>query len=183
MVLIAAARNFAYESDELKQGIFTQALLNALNSRVADKNPVDGKLSVSELNTYVSGFVSNFPPPGRQVPAISSSGVDLDRWIFAPNLPADAAETAARVLAEITARISRYERTLSTWNQKSYISSATMVQALSLFNRWKNAEEAKAKLPDTEANLLAKLQQALDAVNLPEDGRGRMVELLFTGGE
>jgi hypothetical protein len=55
---------------------------------------------------------------------------------------------------------------------------------MSLLGRWKNAEEANAKLPDDDAALLAKLQRALDASNLPEDGRARTVELLFTpGGE
>ncbi len=181
IVVLAAARNYAYESNELKQGVFTKALLDALGSRVADKNPTDGKLSMMELTTYVSTFVSNFPPAGRQVPVESVQGLDLVNWIFAPNLPADPAQN---VVAEVSARRLRYERTLNTWSQKKYITSSTLVLALSLLNRWKNAAEANANLPEADANLLAQLQISLDATTLPEDGRGRVVELLFNpGGE
>jgi hypothetical protein len=172
VMLLAAARNFAYESDELQQGVFTKAVIEALESRKGDRNPVDGKLSMTELITYVNNFVSNHPPAGRQVPVLSPSGADLDQWIFAPNLPADASAVASRVLG--------YEKVLNTWHQKGDLSSSTLVKALSLLNKWKNAEQAQAKLPDADANVLAKMLQLLDAADLPEDGRIRAVELLFT---
>jgi uncharacterized caspase-like protein len=182
LVVLAAARNFAYESDSLKQGVFTKAVIDALESRVADKNPVDGKLSVTELVTHVSAFVSNFPPAGRQVPVLATSGVDLDRWVFAPNLPNPKPVVDPAALAALAIRVARYEQVLSRWHQKGYVTNDTIYKALALLRQWKRAEEDQARLADADASRLAKLLGHLDSVDQPEEGRGAMTDLLFLPG-
>lgn len=182
LVVLAAARNFAYESDTLKQGVFTKAVIDALESRVADKNPVDGKLSLTELITHVSTFVSNFPPAGRQIPVLATSGVNLDEWFLAPNLPNPRPVVDPAALAALAARVARYEQVLSRWHQKRYITDDTIYKALALLRQWKRAEDDQAKLAEADASRLAKLLGHLDRVDQPEEGRGAMTDLLFLPG-
>lgn len=179
IVLLAAARNLAYESDTLQQGVFTKAVIDALESRVADQNR-DGKLSIAELATHVFTFVSSFPPAGRQIPAMAHPGfefVDLLQWTFAPNLPGAAPDAAA-----IAARVLRCEEVLGRLNQRSYIRDQTAYQAVQLLRRWKRAEEAQARLADADASLLSNLLRHLDSTDQSEEGRGAMIDALFASG-
>ena len=48
---------FSYEMDELKNGLFTEELINALTSSKADKNG-DNFVTVDELRNYVPQAVA-----------------------------------------------------------------------------------------------------------------------------
>jgi len=173
VAILAAARHFAYESSDLKQGVFSKAVISALESPVADTDR-DGKLSLLELSTYVTNYVVNYKGSGKQVPVSLLMGSNLEGWIFAPNLPTDA--------AGLQARLSRYEAQLGTWQTQTYITYGTMTKALAFLGRWRRAEEAQTKRPDADAAILAKLFQALDSVDLPDEGRGKALELAFRSG-
>jgi uncharacterized caspase-like protein len=56
-LLLAASRGNAYEIARDQHGLFTLSLLKAFDSRAADRNPADGKLSADELRTFVQADV------------------------------------------------------------------------------------------------------------------------------
>jgi len=63
LVVLAAAKNRAFESATLGHGLFTEAVLRALGSREADTEPHDGKLSTKELVAFVKTKVKTLAAP------------------------------------------------------------------------------------------------------------------------
>ena len=80
LVMLAAAKDRAFESPTLKHGLFTAALLRALGSRDADTAPRNGRLSANELISFVRTKVAalaaaeGFPP---QQPRAFGVGAEL----------------------------------------------------------------------------------------------------------
>lgn len=81
MAVLAAARDQAFENPELENGVFTEALIKAMDSRDADINE-DGKLSVTELEQYLSTEVvrlsETMGTPQTPVSVINAQG--LAEW-------------------------------------------------------------------------------------------------------
>ena len=73
-IMAAAAGNeFAYETDSLRNGLFTYSLLTALKSGDADTDNDKG-ISVSELQRYVSAMVKRLSK-GRQQPSFRQANL------------------------------------------------------------------------------------------------------------
>lgn len=77
-VVISAAggREFALESDQWNNGVFTYAFLNGLIKMQADGN-ADGKVSINEIKEYVRTTVSSLTR-GRQTPTMRQENVMYD---------------------------------------------------------------------------------------------------------
>ncbi len=72
----AGGLEFAMESAEWKNGLFTYCMLNGLKNRTSDLNE-DGKIMLLELQAYVVGKVTALSH-GRQVPNSRIKNIELD---------------------------------------------------------------------------------------------------------
>lgn len=72
----ASGEEYAYESAQWNNGVFTYALLNGLKSKAADKNK-DGKIRVSEIQQYVYEQVSALTA-GKQNPTSRTENTEND---------------------------------------------------------------------------------------------------------
>ncbi len=76
----AGGAEFAMESDEWKNGLFTFCFLSGLKSKKADLNH-DGEIHISEIKKYVYDNV-NSRSNGRQRPTARSENISLDYRIW-----------------------------------------------------------------------------------------------------
>ncbi len=76
----AGGAEFAMESDEWKNGLFTYCLLSGLRNETADLNE-DGKIMLSELQLYVTEKVAKLSH-GKQVPTSRIQNIALDYQIW-----------------------------------------------------------------------------------------------------
>lgn len=76
----AGGAEFAMESAEWKNGLFTFCLLHGLKDKAADKNN-DGQVWLSELQNYVTEEVKSLSK-GKQVPTARSENLVLDYRIW-----------------------------------------------------------------------------------------------------
>jgi hypothetical protein len=76
VISAAAGNSYALESDEWKNGVFTYALLSGLKTRSADLNR-NGKVTVTELKTFVSGEVERLTN-GEQKPTSRRENIEFD---------------------------------------------------------------------------------------------------------
>ena len=72
----AGGGEYAYETDQTKNGIFTYVILNGITSKKADLNK-DGKIMISELRDYASSRVSKLTG-GRQNPTSRRENLEFD---------------------------------------------------------------------------------------------------------
>src|SRR5690606_11414220 len=72
----AGGVEFAMESDEWKNGLFTYCMLNGLKNRTADLNG-DGVIMLLELQEYIVEKVTALSH-GRQVPNSRIKNIELD---------------------------------------------------------------------------------------------------------
>ena len=72
----AGGGEYAMESDQWKNGLFTYCLLNGLNSKAADLNK-DGEIMLSELQQYVQSQVSELSG-GMQKPTSRIENIEMD---------------------------------------------------------------------------------------------------------
>lgn len=72
----AGGVEYAFESDELKNGVFTYVLINALKSMKANSNS-DNVITISELQKYVMKTVSELTK-GRQNPTARRENLEFD---------------------------------------------------------------------------------------------------------
>ena len=72
----AGGVEYAFESDELKNGVFTYVLINALKSMKANSN-TDKVITISELQKYVMKTVSELTS-GKQNPTARRENLEFD---------------------------------------------------------------------------------------------------------
>jgi len=81
MVISATSGSeYAYESPEWKNGVFTYSILKGLETNKADKNK-DGDISVSELRDYIVDKVKELTK-GGQTPTMRRENLDFDFKLF-----------------------------------------------------------------------------------------------------
>lgn len=76
----ASGVEFAFESPEWKNGVFTYSLLEGLRTQSADKNK-DGQVIVSELRDYVIEKVKKLTN-GKQTPTSRQENLEFDFRIY-----------------------------------------------------------------------------------------------------
>ncbi|MBN2535889.1 MAG: WD40 repeat domain-containing protein [Spirochaetales bacterium] len=67
---------FSYESDKVKNGFFTEEIINGISQRKADKDS-DGVVTINELKDYVTGAVSKLSS-GMQNPTVDRDNIYVD---------------------------------------------------------------------------------------------------------
>jgi WD40 repeat protein len=80
VITSAGGAEFAFESSQWKNGVFTYNLLDGLQSRHADLNG-DGTITVSELKEYVSGHVKEMTQ-GMQMPTTRNENLMNDFRVY-----------------------------------------------------------------------------------------------------
>lgn len=76
----AGGAEYAMESDQWKNGLFTYAFLSGLTNMAADANQ-DGSITVTEIRTYVNNSVRQLSN-GKQIPSSREENISLDYIIF-----------------------------------------------------------------------------------------------------
>jgi Caspase domain len=146
MAVVGAASDLAFESEALEHGLFTEALIRALQTRRADTTP-DGLLTVTELLEFVSSEVETLAEEAgvrqRVVPLLQTSGIPS--WQIAKLQPAvdEAREQRTRDLAR-----------LQTFRSQGWISPATLLTLRGALDAWVASVEADQPLDPTKQKLL-----------------------------
>ena len=78
----SAGSEFSFESESLKNGVFTHVILEGINSGKADLNQ-DGKITVEELKRYAAQQVSALTG-GKQHPVSRAGNPDMDFIVALP---------------------------------------------------------------------------------------------------
>lgn len=72
----AGGAEFAMESKEWKNGLFTYCLLNGMKNKAADKDK-DGEVSLNEIQRYIRKEVTQLSK-GKQIPDFRAANMELD---------------------------------------------------------------------------------------------------------
>ncbi len=155
MAVVGAASDLAFESATLKHGLFTEALIRALQTRRADTNP-DGFLTVSELLEFVASEVESLAEAEgvrqRVVPILQTSGIPS--WQVAKLQPA---------VAEAQSQRTRDLARLQSFRSQGWISPATLLTLRGALDAWIASVEADQPLDPTKQKLLDVLRAYLAA--------------------
>jgi len=148
MMIVSAARGGAFEVEALKHGIFTAALLKALDSTAADVNS-DRRLSIDELTRFLDQETD------RLAATIANAQQDVDvfgtvtnpqNWLVAENL-SDPAQDVDQSFLKATDK-------LSNWEQKTWISRPTKQRCWQALLDWVDKVKAGQQLPDDQQQLV-----------------------------
>lgn len=175
VIMVAAARGAAYELKNYGHGLFTYALLKALNSREADRDD-DAKLSVDELLAYLKTKVhdlSTATAGGAQETKEWTTAADTASWFVTERLPIVKPAEAAR-------KASAYQRALSEWEQKQWIKVDTKSRSYEVIQNWVQALQSSRRLNEGDQELLDKIREAVDA-SAPEKIRAENLEQYVRG--
>jgi uncharacterized caspase-like protein len=168
MAVVGAASDVAFESEELKHGLFTEALIRALQTRRADTT-ADGVLTVTELLEFVSGEVEILAEEAgvrqRVVPLLQTSGIPT--WEIAKLRPAvdEAKSERARDLAR-----------LQTFRSHGWISPATLLALRGALDAWVASVEADQPLDPTKQRLLDVLRGYLAETRFEDQAIAEAIE-------
>ncbi|MGI9315688.1 MAG: caspase family protein [bacterium] len=152
IAIMAAARDQAFEHDEYKNGLFTEALIRAMNTRDADSNN-DGALGLAELEQFLSSEMAKLSDeqdlPQTPVSIINAQGVS--EWTLFP-LPIDE-PNAAEISAE-------YKSVLARWSTQNppWVVQEIKFRIYKTLNAWVDAEADLASLNSIDRVAIRNLQ-------------------------
>jgi uncharacterized caspase-like protein len=179
LMIVSAARGGAFEVETLKHGIFTAALLKALDSTAADVNS-DRRLSIDELTRYLDQETDRLAATianAQQDVDVFGSVTNPQNWLVAENLSDPEQEVDQSFL--------RATDKLSNWEQKTWITQPTKERSWQALLDWVDKVKAGQQLPDDQQLLVTKVLKAtLGSVAAFEQARAnelnRFVESLPT---
>lgn len=154
LMIVTAARGGAFEVEALKHGIFTAALLKALDSTAADVNS-DRRLSVDELTRYLDQETDRLAlgvANAQQDVDVFGSVSNPQTWFVVDNL-SDPAQ-------EVDANFRKATDKLSNWEQKTWITTTTKDRCWQGLLNWKNTVKAGQQLPADEQELVDRTLKA-----------------------
>jgi hypothetical protein len=168
MAVVGAASDLAFESEELQHGLFTEAIIRALQTRRADTT-ADGVLTVTELLEFVSAEVESLAEGAgvrqRVVPLLQTSGIPS--WQIARLQPAvdEARSQRARDLAR-----------LQTFRLRGWISPETLLTLRGALDAWVASVEADQPLESGKQKLLDVLRGYLAAEGFEDKAIAEAIE-------
>jgi hypothetical protein len=166
-VMLAAARGNAYEiGGDVKHGLFTQWLLKALDSRDADKNPADGKLSADELRTFVQDKVldaSRALGQGMEQRVMDLNTGSLSGFVVISSLRATGLDQAKQDRDTL-------KPLLADWYSKGYLSSSDEIVGFAALDK---AVDLLERGVPVDADVQAVVKAVRDAAALPYGPRER----------
>ncbi len=80
VISAAGGQEYALETSEIKNGVFTASVIKALGDRAADSDN-DGRVSTAELRKYTYDEVSRLTQ-GHQKPTTRSYNLDFDFTVY-----------------------------------------------------------------------------------------------------
>lgn len=155
ILIVAAARGESYELDDLKHGLFTHVLLNALKNGDGDDND-DGQLSVGELKAHLVGELRRVSETRIDLPtqeAIEySRGINFEGPVF--TVPRDAGATEAAA--------ARYRTELAQWEQQGLIDLNLKLRSMDAVDAWKRHELEDALLSRVDEQIAGRVRALID---------------------
>jgi uncharacterized caspase-like protein len=151
-VVVAAARDHAFESPELEHGLFTDALLRALETREAAGT--DGLLSTGELVSFVTDQVRRKSAEigvRQEVVAMVDSG--QPDWIVAQ---LDTTQPG------VIARKNAYFLRLRDWQTRGWISFETEIVARDALDAWVKSDQSGKQLDPRREKIVRSVRDHLD---------------------
>jgi len=128
LLIVAAARNEAFESANVGHGYFTQALIKAFTTREASGG--GPALSVSNLVDYLRTQVKALSNDKQQV-AEYAMGTDLTNWMFIDRLPDPVAN-----IAEANGKRDRFGERLTSWENQGFLSFEMRIRCEEVLDAW-----------------------------------------------
>ena len=155
-VVIAAARDLAYELPMLKHGVFTKALLDACEQPKGANG--DFRRSLPELVTYVPTQVNELlkaaNAPNQTVVDHSAGSLSNMDWPFC---------TITVPESEVDARAAAYSVAIQTWEAKGLLTPQRRVICAGVLDKWKAAKGDPTKLALDDNQALAAIRLFADA--------------------
>ena len=153
-VILAAARGFAYEVEELKHGVFTQALLDACTTPAGDTDR-DRKLSATELMAFMKKRVAELAlqKAGAKQDMLDYSFGSLAGWNVC-DLPVNDMEARQKSDA--------YKLKLNEWAQKDWITNESKLTCFGVLIAWVDARGDEARLSQRDQQILVQIRTAVD---------------------
>jgi len=155
-MVLAAARGNAYEiGGNVKHGLFTQWLLRALDSRDADRNPSDGKLSADELRTFVQENVRQASGRlGLEQRVMDLNSGSLSGFVVISSLRATDLDQAKQDRDAL-------KPVLAAWYNKGYLTLDDEAQCLVALNRSVDLLERGAPIDNDVQNVVKAVRDAV----------------------
>lgn len=170
-LVLGASRGDAYEIADKKHGLFTLSLLKALDSRAADKNPNDGKLSADELKTFVQTEVSSESRLLKLEQRVEDFNLGSTGAFFVmANLPAGS-------VAEATGERDRLRSLIADWYNKGYLDAIAQAECFVALGK---AAEAMGSGVDPDAGVQSIVKAVRDAAGLTGIPEKTRAEILAT---
>jgi hypothetical protein len=159
VVYLAAARNEAYESNDLKHGVFTEALRRSMSTRLADNG--DGKLSLAELIQFVSTEIPTIAKGisvNQKLVTMRRNVVNEHDWspVFLLPPPGSEAERIRNASMKV----------LEKWYEQKWIELQTLVECRDSFESWVayRHAESDSKEAGKVAAINPRVKRIIDAV-------------------
>ena len=163
MIVLAAARNEAYEHAEYGNGLLTEAGLGAIESRDADSGTRDGKLSVYELTSYVRDRLKELSQRigVTQEPVLKVNAQDVDQWILL-DLPA-VGPTPQELRQQYRQRLAKWATQAPPW-----IEMSVKLAAYGVLQRWVDSVQANRPLAIKDEIAVRVLRDNMDALEIED---------------
>ena len=134
IAIFTAARNLAYEHLDYQNGIFTEALLKAMETHEADTSN-DMQVSLTELESYIKSEVESLSaifPGAPQLPTSLINVKDVGDWILFP---------LSEIHSDVTTIVDRYKHIIAAWTLKDppYIEQKVQVRLFGALSSWKES--------------------------------------------
>jgi hypothetical protein len=128
MLVVAAARNEAFESPTIGHGFFTHALLKALTTREASGG--SPRLTVPQLLTYLRAQVPTLSG-NRQEVTEYTDGANTSSWVFVDALPEPVVDvTAARTKRD------RWSERMVNWENAAFLDADIRFKCEEALDKW-----------------------------------------------
>jgi uncharacterized caspase-like protein len=176
LVVLAAARHEAFELSDYGHGLFTEALIRALQTRRADSNP-DGNVSMSELVEFMGTEVGRLASEANLAQDVIDvvRAINLSDWQVArlPPMSADAEEQK-----------DQYMQVLHGWRNRvdedDWITVQTVNICRSVLEKWVESLENDQTLSPAFLKIKKSIESHLALLNDPRFEAKTIAESLET---